>query len=81
MGIMVWVIVLLILPVSALVSVFKTPKVAFAAISRSRTRWIVVLVVSGIYLVGSPFALYWFFRVARQIHEGPSANDLSKRLS
>ena len=80
MGVIVLAIALLVLPVSALVNVIKTPKAEFAAIGRSRTKWIVVLIVSAIYLVGSPFALYWFFRVVRQLREGLNVNDLSKRL-
>lgn len=81
MGLVLWFVVLLILPVGALVSVIRTPKDAFAAVGRSRTKWIVVLVVSAIYLVGTPFALYWYVRVARRVHEGPSAAELSQRLT
>jgi hypothetical protein len=80
MGIVLWAVVLLILPVSALVSVIRTEKGQFSAVGRSRTKWIILLVVTAIYLVGSPVALYWYFRVAREIHEGPSSKLVSKEL-
>lgn len=73
-------VILEILPICALINVIRTPKEAFAAVGRNRTRWIVVLIVAGIYLSGGPFALYWFFRVAKQIREGPNENELSQRL-